>query len=131
MIIILFRLLLIIAILFIIYTVYKFIINPRRKLDHARNKQEFYFHDTIENTKQNFLITYKGLIFEGEKYLGTTEESFEVVNINISAHHPEKLKGLERHDLYFLEEQVLMRYPYAEIEWKYPINRLNIRPIDE
>ncbi|UOR11973.1 sigma-w pathway protein ysdB [Halobacillus amylolyticus] len=131
MIIILFRLLLIIAVLFIIYTIYKFIINPRRKLDHARNKQEFYFHDAMKNTKQNFLITYRGLVFEGEKYLGTTEEAFEVVNISISAHHPEKLKGLERNDLYFLEEQVLMRYPYAKIEWKYPINRLNIQPIDD
>ncbi|WP_163526552.1 sigma-w pathway protein ysdB [Halobacillus ihumii] len=131
MIIILFRILLIIAILFIIYTVYKFMINPRRKLDHAQQKNEFYFHDTAENTKQNFLITYKGLLFEGEKYLGTTEEAFEVVTINIFTQHPEKLKGLERNDLYFLEEQVLMRYPYARIEWKYPINRLNIRPIHE
>ncbi|MFD2926181.1 sigma-w pathway protein ysdB [Halobacillus naozhouensis] len=131
MIIILFRILLIIAILFIIYTVYKFIVNPRRRLDHAHQKHEFYFHDTPENTKQNFFITYKGLMFEGEKYLGTTEEAFEVVTINIFTHYPEKLQGLERNDLYFLEEQVLIRYPYARIEWKYPINRLNIRPIND
>ncbi|ARI76846.1 sigma-w pathway protein ysdB [Halobacillus mangrovi] len=131
MIIILFRLLLLIAIAFILYTAYKFIINPRRKLDLARDKKEFYFHDNKENTKQNFLMTYKGLVFEGEKYLGTTDHSFEVVNINVSAHTPEKLQGLTREDLYFLEQEILIRYPYASIEWKYPVNRLIIHPLKD
>ncbi|RWZ59821.1 sigma-w pathway protein ysdB [Halobacillus fulvus] len=129
MIVLLFRLLLLIAIAFIIYTAYKYIKNPRRKLDLAQEHQEFYFHDNKENTKENFLMTYKGFVFEGEKYLGTTEDSFEVVTINVSAHNPEKLQGLEREDLYFMEQEILMRYPYASIDWKYPINRLIIRPI--
>lgn len=129
--IILFRFLLLIAIAFIVYTAYKFIVNPKRKLDLAMDKKNFYFHDNKENTKENFLITYKGFIFEGEKYLGTTESSFEVLNINVSAQNPEKLQGLEREDIYFLEKEILIRYPYASIEWKYPVNRLIIHSIKD
>ncbi|MBN9655318.1 sigma-w pathway protein ysdB [Halobacillus litoralis] len=129
MIILLFRLLLLIAIAFIIYTAYKFIVNPRRKLELARDKKEFYFHDNKENTKENFLMTLKGHVFEGEKYLGTTEDSFEVINISVSVHNPEKLQGLDREDLYFMEKEILIRYPYASIEWKYPMNRLIIHPL--
>ncbi|SFJ13884.1 hypothetical protein SAMN04487936_101107 [Halobacillus dabanensis] len=129
MIILLFRLLLLIAIAFIIYTAYKFIVNPRRKLELARDKKQFYFHDNRENTKENFLMTLKGHVFEGEKYLGTTEDAFEVVNISVSAHNPEKLQGLDREDIYFMEKEILIRYPHASIEWKYPINRLIIQPL--
>ncbi|ELK47256.1 sigma-w pathway protein ysdB [Halobacillus sp. ACCC02827] len=124
MIIILFRLLLLVAIAFILYTAYKFLINPRRKLDTAKDKKQFYFHDNKENSKENFLLTWKGLVFEGEKYLGATEDAFEVVNISVSAHHPERLQGLDREDIYFMEKEILIRYPYATIEWKYPMNRL-------
>lgn len=131
MIIILFRLLLLIAIAFIMYTAYKFIINPKRKLDLAREKKEFYFHDNKENTKENFLITYKGFVFEGEKYLGTTEHAFEVVTINVSAQNPQQLQGLDREDIYFMEQEILIRYPYASIEWKYPVNRLIIKPVKD
>ncbi|MCA1009889.1 sigma-w pathway protein ysdB [Halobacillus halophilus] len=131
MIIILFRILLLIAIAFILYTAYKFAVNPRRKLELARDKKDFYFHDNKENTKENFLMTYKGFVFEGEKYLGTTEHSFEVVTINVSTHEPERLQGLDREDIYFLEQEILIRYPYASIEWKYPINRLIIHPLDD
>ncbi|MCA1021856.1 sigma-w pathway protein ysdB [Halobacillus litoralis] len=129
MIILLFRLLLLLAVAFIMYTAYKFIVNPRRKLDLARDKKEFYFHDNQEDTKENFLMTLKGHVFEGEKYLGTTEDAFEVVTINVSAHDPQKLQGLEREDLYFMEKEILLRYPHASIEWKYPINRLIIHPL--
>ncbi len=129
--IILFRILLLAAFVIILYTAYKFYTNPRRKLDLAHENKEFYFLDDQENTKHNFLITYRGMMFEGEKYLGATEHAFEVLTIYVSTKEPEKLKGLERNDLYFLEEQILRSYPYAKIEWKYPINRLNIKPVTE
>ncbi|GGF06431.1 hypothetical protein GCM10010954_01010 [Halobacillus andaensis] len=129
--IILFRILLLIAFAVILYTAFKFYTNPRRKLDQSHQNNEFYFWDDPENTKHNFLITYRGMMFEGEKYLGATEHAFEVLTIQVSSKEPEKLQGLERNDLYFLEEQILMKYPYAKIEWKYPINRLNIKPLPE
>ncbi|WP_077621292.1 sigma-w pathway protein ysdB [Sediminibacillus massiliensis] len=124
MIVILFRLLILTAIIFILYTVYKYIINPNRKLEVAKDKKDFYFLDEPDNTKKNFLMTYKGYIFEGEKYLGTTENSFDVVNISVYAKHPAQLKGLERNDLHFMEKEILIRYPYAKVEWKHPLNKL-------
>ncbi len=119
-----FRLLLFVAIAFLFYTVYQYIINPKRKLEVAKNKRAFYFLDESDNIKKNFLMTYKGILFEGEKYLGTTENSFDVINISVSTHNPDALKGLERNDLYFLEEEILIHYPYATVEWKQPINSL-------
>ncbi|WP_186578424.1 sigma-w pathway protein ysdB [Aquibacillus kalidii] len=129
MIVLIFRLLIIIAMVVLLYTAYKYVMNPKRKLEVAQEKKAFYFLDDPENIKKNFLMTYKGFVFEGEKYLGTTENSFDVVTISIFAHNSDKLKGLERNDLYFLEEEILIRYPYAKIEWRYPINKLVITQI--
>ena len=127
MIVFLFRLLIIIALFLLIYTVYQYLINPKRKLKAAKEKKTFYFLDDADNIKKNFLMTYKGILFEGEKYLGATEKAFDVVNITVHAENPERLKGLERNDLYFLEKEILIRYPDAEVEWKHPINQLFIK----
>ncbi|KAB8138175.1 sigma-w pathway protein ysdB [Gracilibacillus oryzae] len=126
MIVLLFRLLVLIAIIVLIYTAYKYLINPKRKLEVAQEKKEFFFLDYNDNIKKNFFITYNGFLFEGEKYLGTTEEAFEVTHIVMHTHNPERLKGFERQDLYFLEKEILIRYPHAEIDWKHPINRLHL-----
>nr|WP_117154854.1 sigma-w pathway protein ysdB [Paraliobacillus quinghaiensis] len=127
MVVFIFRFLIFIAIIFMLYSAYKYIINPKRKLEVAKDKKVFYFLDESDNIKKNFLMTYKGILFEGEKYLGTTENSFDVINISVSARHPSELKGLERDDLYFLEEEILIRYPYATVEWKNPINKLVLK----
>ncbi|WP_112182744.1 MULTISPECIES: sigma-w pathway protein ysdB [Paraliobacillus] len=124
MVVFLFRFLIVVALVFLFYTLYQYINNPKRKLEVARNKKTFYFLDESSNIKKNFLITYKGILFEGEKYLGTTENSFDVINISVSTCNPDELKGLERNDLYFLEEEILIHYPYASIEWKHPIDNL-------
>ncbi|SDK42333.1 sigma-w pathway protein ysdB [Sediminibacillus albus] len=124
MIVLLFRLLIFIAIILLLFTAYKYVINPKRKLEVASEKKDFFLLDDSENIKKNFLMTYKGFLFEGEKYLGTTEHSFDVVNISIHAHHPAELKGLERDDLHFMEKEVLIRYPFAEVEWKHPMDKL-------
>lgn len=126
MIVLLFRLLIFIAMILLLYTAFKYVMNPKRKLEVAKEKKAFYFLDDAENIKKNFLMTYKGITFEGEKYLGTTDNSFDVVTINVFAHNPGELKGLERNDLYFLEEEILIRYPYAKIDWKPPLNKLII-----
>ncbi len=75
-------------------------------------------------------FVYKGCLFEGEKYLGTTEDAFEVVNIHVTVRDPLELRGLTRDDLYFMEKEILMRYPYASIEWKHPINQLLLTSIE-
>ncbi len=101
-----------------------------RKLRIAKDNMGFFILDEEQNSKKNLQFVYKGCLFEGEKYLGATEQSFEVVDIHISTPEPIELRGLTRDDLYFLEKELLIRYPYAQIEWKHPINKLLITPVD-
>ncbi|MDV2684817.1 sigma-w pathway protein ysdB [Alkalihalophilus sp. As8PL] len=119
--VLLFRLLLLIAIVLIVYSAIKYVFHPRRKLEQAHEKRQFFFLDDEKNVRKNFLLTYKGVMFEGEKYLGTTEQSFEIVSIYIWARDTERLKGLHREDFIFIEEDIRLRYPSAKIEWKSPI----------
>ena len=118
---ILMRLLIFIMIIFLLYITIKYLLNPKRKLELAHEQKKFYFHDDSNNVRKNFLITYKGVMFEGEKQLGTTEQAFDVVSILIWPKNPNQLKGIERNDLYFIEKEVLIHYPHAKIKWKSPI----------
>ncbi|GAB2570030.1 sigma-w pathway protein ysdB [Gracilibacillus alcaliphilus] len=127
MIIILFRLLILAAIIILIYTVYKYFGSANRKLAIAQKKHQFYFLDHNDDVKHNFFITYKGYQFEGEKYLGATDEAFEVINIVMHVKNPDNLQGFDRQDMYFLEEEILIRYPHAKIEWRYPMNKLLLK----
>jgi len=124
MIVILFRILILAALVLLFYTIIQYLKNPQRQLEIAKSTDEFYFVDEAKNSKKNIQFVYKGCLFEGEKYLGTPGDSFEVVDIHIVVRNPMELKGLSRDDLYFLEEEILIRYPYAKIEWKHPINQL-------
>lgn len=121
MFIILLRLIIFLGIIFLIYTTIKFLLNPKRKLELAEEKKGFFFLDNPTDVRKNFEITYKGVRFEGEKYLGTTENAFEVVSITMWTKHPERLKGLDRNDFYFLEKEVFIHYPNSTIEWKSPV----------
>lgn len=131
MMVILFRILLLAALLFLVYTMVQLAKDPKRQFNTAVEHRSFYFEDNEDNPKRNFFITYKGAIFEGEKYVGATEESFEVVSITVSAKEPDRLTGMEREDLYFLEKEILTRYPHASIEWKYPMKTLLQRPFEK
>ncbi|MDY0405374.1 sigma-w pathway protein ysdB [Virgibacillus sp. 179-BFC.A HS] len=121
---VLFRILILASLLLLIFTLIQYLRNPQRRLQIAKNTDSFFFMDDRDNSKKNFQITYKGALFEGEKYLGTTEDAFEVVNISITISNPMELSGMNREDLYFLEKEILIRYPFAKIEWKHPINQL-------
>ena len=90
---ILIRLLLFALILFLLYRMVKFIINPKRKLELAHEQKRYYFLDDQNNVRKNFLLTYKGVLFEGEKYLGTTDNAFDVVSIFIWPHSVSSLMG--------------------------------------
>ena len=124
--VILFRLLILALIIFLIVKTIKYIANPKRKLELAHEQKQFYFWDIHENVRKNFLLTYKGVLFEGEKYLGTTDNAFEVVSVFIWAKDPDKLQGLEREDYLKIQEEDKKHYPNARIDWKNPIrNFLN------
>ena len=99
-------------------------LDAKRKLETAHEQKKYFFYDVRENIRKNFLITYNGVMFEGEKYLGTTDKSFEVVSIFIWPHNPDLLHGLSYDDFIFMENEIKLRYPNAEIDWKSPIKEL-------
>lgn len=124
MVVVLFRILIIISLILIAYTCFQYFRNPGRRLNLAKTTNEFFFLDEPNSSMKNIQFVYKGCSFEGEKYLGATEEAFEVVDIHIVVHNPMELQGLTREDLYFLEQEILIRYPYATVKWKHPISKL-------
>ena len=98
--------------------------NPKRKLDEAYEEGNYFFYDDIKNARKNFFITYKGALFEGEKYLGTTNDAIDVVSIFIWVKDDAKLQGFTKDDFSFLSAEVLFNYPKAQISWKNPIEQL-------
>lgn len=121
MIVYLIRILLLALFVFLIYAIIKYVFNPKRKLELAHEQKNFYMLDKKENIRKNFLLTYKGVLFEGEKYLGTTDKAFEVISIFIFPKNTSKLQGLEKRDFEFIEKEVRRAYPNAIIDWKSPI----------
>jgi hypothetical protein len=115
------RFLIIALFILAIYGALKYILNPKRKLELAKEQNRYYFHDDINDVRKNFSITYKGVIFEGEKYLGTTNNSFDVVSIFVWPHGTATLKGFQREDFQFIEQKIFDYYPEAKIDWKSPI----------
>ncbi|MFC0469499.1 sigma-w pathway protein ysdB [Halalkalibacter kiskunsagensis] len=122
--VILFRLLLLVALIVLAYTAFKYLFHPRRKLEQAHDRKQFYFYDDDKDVRKNFLITYKGVMFEGEKYLGTTDQSFEIISIYVWAKHTDQLTGLNKEDFHFIADDIHLRYPNAKVEWKSPIKEL-------
>lgn len=118
------RLLIIALIIYLFYAGIRYLTDPKRKLDEAHEKEQYYFYDDIKNIRKNFFITYKGAMFEGEKYLGTTPDAFDVISIFIWVKNEAKLQGMTKEDFYFLESEVRSNYPHAEISWKNPIEQL-------
>ncbi|MDQ0858139.1 sigma-w pathway protein ysdB [Bacillus sp. V2I10] len=127
MIVILLRLLLLVLIVFVLYSLAKYVLNPKRKLELAQEKKQFFLLDERDNVRKNFLLTYKGVLFEGEKYLGTTDQAFEVVSIFIWTESLSKLQGLSLSDFEFVEEKVRERYPHASLDWKSPVKEFLLK----
>ncbi|NHM30548.1 sigma-w pathway protein ysdB [Neobacillus terrae] len=115
------RIILIMLIFFLIFLVYKTIDDPKRKLNKALKKKRYCLIDFPYSIERNFFLTYKGALFEGEKYADPSKSSFEVVSIFIWSKNSPSLKGLTREDFLFLEKKIHEQYPKAEVEWKSPI----------
>lgn len=130
MLVLLFRILILLAIIILVYTWIEYLKSPERKMRIAKDLKTFYFADEPDNSKKNIQFVYRGCLFEAEKYLGATENSFEVLNIHVTVRKPIELNGITRDDIYFLENELLLRYPYAKIEWKHPINKLILTPVE-
>lgn len=111
-------------IIYLFYRLLRYVFDPKRKFDSAVESKTYYFYDDVQNVRKNFFITLRGVIFEGEKYLGTTDDAFEVVTIFVWVEDPAKLQGFTKEDFHFLEKEIHMNYPNAEINWKNPIEQL-------
>lgn len=127
MIVILLRLLLLAIIVFVLYSLVRYVVNPKRKLELAQEQKQFFLLDERDNVRKNFFLTYKGVLFEGEKYLGTTDQAFEVVSIFMWTGNPIQLQGLTRSDFEFVESKVKDRYPHAALDWKSPVKEFIIK----
>jgi hypothetical protein len=115
------RVVLLLMIFFILYLVIRTIFTPNRKIETARKHKRFLLLDNDDVVK-NFQVTYNGALFTGEKYLGTTHNSIDVVSITIWPQSTTSLKGLSKDDFYFIEKKILEKYPVAKINWKSPIH---------
>ncbi|MCM3611442.1 sigma-w pathway protein ysdB [Planococcus sp. MERTA32b] len=118
------RFIVIALIIYLFYRLLRYVFDPKRKFDAAVESKTYYFYDDVQNVRKNFYITLRGAIFEGEKYLGTTDDAFEVVSIFVWAEDPALLQGFTKEDFHFLEKEIHMNYPNATINWKNPIEQL-------
>ncbi|MFT8323262.1 MAG: sigma-w pathway protein ysdB [Bacillus sp. (in: firmicutes)] len=110
------RLLLLVLILFILYRICTFFLNPKRKLAFFRMRNKFYLLDDSKNARMNFLLTYKGFLFEGEKYVDNPASS-KVVSILIWPTEPYDTKISEK-ETQFIVNSIQTAYPHAKIVWK-------------
>ncbi|QQK81002.1 sigma-w pathway protein ysdB [Salicibibacter cibi] len=112
------------ALIILVYTIVRYLRSPLRKLEQAQNNNQYFLYDDRQNAHNHFFLTYKGAMFEGEKKVGSTDHSFEVVRISMQPKRTDKLEGLEYDDFRFIEKEIKDRYPHASIDWKSPVGAL-------
>ncbi|SDC25903.1 sigma-w pathway protein ysdB [Shouchella lonarensis] len=120
MLVYIFRLLLIAIAVIFVYSIVTYFMHPNRKLQKAHETKQFYFLDDEKNVRKNFQLTYKGVLFEGEKYLSATQGSFSVEHIYMKAEKHD-LQGFDHDDFHFIEQEIGLRYPKAQMIWPSPI----------
>ena len=101
-------------ILALLYITLNYINKPLRKLKAAQKKKAFYLLDD-NDVRRNFFITYKGLLFEGEKYPNHNDE---VESIFIWLHHNNDWDLLGKEDILEIEKRISRHYPETRIDWK-------------
>lgn len=115
------RLVLLFLIIFIIFVTVRYFLKPSRKLEAARKHKRFLLIDNNEVVK-NLRLTYNGAVFTGEKYVGASNNTIDVVSITLWPEQPTSIKGMAKEDFYFIEEKIHEKYPVAQINWRSPIH---------
>ncbi|TYR82199.1 hypothetical protein FZC66_00950 [Priestia megaterium] len=110
------RLIFVFALAYLLFLGIRYLRNPRRKLINAQEHQQFYVIDEKENIHKNFLLTYKGILFEGEKYL-----TKNILSITILLKDTDQLNRLTKIDIEAIEKEVQEMYSDALIQWKSPV----------
>lgn len=93
---------------------------PNQKLKQAVKQKRFYMDDNKSNARKNFLLTYKGIVFEGEKHAEIRKNFCEVVSIYIWLRKPADINRLAPQDFFYIEKKILQQYPQAKINWNSP-----------
>ncbi len=114
------RFVLLLFIFFLLSYAVKSLFTSKRKLEAARKQKRFLLIDN-EDVRKNFLLTYKGAVFAGEKYMGPADNTFDVVSILIWPENTVSLKGLVKDDFFYIDKRIQECYPNAEIHWKSPV----------
>lgn len=100
------RIVLLALLIYFIYMCVKFYANPKRRLRLAQSKENFYFIDEQKNTRKNLQLTYKGVLFEGEKHIPSKDHPLFIHTIFVWTENPEKLNRFSAGDF----EEVEKRY---------------------
>jgi hypothetical protein len=111
-------------ILFFFYLFIKTTATPNRKFRHAVKQKQFYMVDDKNNVRKNLLLTFKGVILEGEKHPGTSKNSLDVGSIYIWTWNPADIEKMDLADFFFIEQKILKQYPKAKINWNNPFFKL-------
>lgn len=114
------RFILLFLLFLIVYLGMKPFFNSSRKLETARKHKRFLLLDD-EDIRKNFIVTYQGAVFVGEKYMGEKDNGVDVVSVFIWPDNTAALKGLIKEDFTFLTEKIHQKYPNADIHWKSPM----------
>jgi len=117
------RFVLLFLVILFFYMIFKNLFTTKRKLESARKQKRFLMID-YDDVRRNFLLTYKGALFAGEKYMDTAMNTFDVVSITIWPQNTNSLKGIVKEDYDFIEKKVLEKYSNAEIHWKSSVHEL-------
>ncbi|TDQ39166.1 sigma-w pathway protein ysdB [Aureibacillus halotolerans] len=116
--------LLVLAMAIVAFSIRKYMQQPQRSFSKAQEEDGFFLLDSKDDPHLNLQLTYRGVDFEGKKSVGPSENSFEVVSVLLWSNHPDLLFGFTKDDFYFIEHEVLIHYPMAEIQWKSPVKEL-------
>lgn len=116
-----FKSVILIFVIFLLIGIVRTFLSSVRKLDIALDQKKFAFFDDKKDVHKNFHVTYKGVLFEGEKYIGPLEDRFEVTSIFIFTDMVSGLRGFQKEDFLKIENKIHEFYPHAKIDWKSPI----------
>ncbi|QHZ47999.1 hypothetical protein [Bacillus sp. NSP9.1] len=118
MLVIMIRLALLALLIYAVYRIVQFLGSPDRRLKTAQAKKHFYFFDERKNTRKNFRLTFKGVLFEGEKHIPSKDHPLFIHTVFVWTESPEeKLGAFTAADFSELEEKIKQRFPDCKIDW--------------
>ncbi|TWK78877.1 Sigma-w pathway protein YsdB [Bacillus paralicheniformis] len=118
MLVLILRFALLALLIYVVYKTVQFLGDPKRRLKSAQAKEHFYFLDEQKNTRKNFKLAFKGVLFEGEKHIPSKDHPLFIHTIFVWSDAPEeKLKSFTEEDFLELENKIKAHYPDCKIDW--------------